>query len=150
MTTRSTEPHPVLPRVLGAALTGAALAVGALGYHSWIQHRDDRSCQPDDMVCITWPGVTAVPLTLVVCAVVLAVVHKRLAVRPRSVVIPPTILLAPVPLAAADAAGGWWAVALVGGLWTGLLALGTWSRYRAPALTASAVVLFAAMVFYYG
>ncbi|MFJ4953041.1 hypothetical protein [Streptomyces sp. NPDC088760] len=150
MTARNTEPHPVLPRVLGAVLTGAALAVGARSYHSWIDHHNDRSCQSDDMVCITWWGVTAVPLLLVTSAIVLAVVYKRLDIRPRAVIVPPTILLAPVPLVAADTIGDWWGVTLIGGLWTGLLALGAWNRHRIPALTASAAILLAAMVSYYG
>ncbi|WP_330338052.1 hypothetical protein [Streptomyces sp. NBC_00557] len=59
-------------------------------------------------------------------------------------------MLAPIPLSAAHATAGWWAVALAGGAWSYALALAAWSRYRIPALAASAGLLLASMVALYG
>ncbi|WP_420010344.1 hypothetical protein [Streptomyces collinus] len=144
----SARPDHALPRVLGAAVTGAVLATGARGYLSWSGHRGDRACRPDGGLCLTWWNLTAVPLVLAVTLVVLTVVYRRLGIGPRLVIIPPTVLLAPVPLAV-GAASGSSAVALTGAAWSGCLALAAWRRYRVPALTASAVILLAAMVVRY-
>lgn len=149
MTTPTAGPRSVLPRVLIAAATGAVLALGARSYHSWAAHRGDRICRATDGLCITWWTVTAIPLVVTVCVIVLTAVYKRLGIRPRLVIVPPTILLAPIPLAAADATAGWWAVVLTGGAWSGCLALAAWSGHRPLALAASAAMLLAAMAVYY-
>ncbi|MEU4038488.1 hypothetical protein [Streptomyces collinus] len=148
MTTFSARPDSALPRVLGAAATGAVLATGARGYLAWSDHRGDRACQADGGLCITWWNVTAVPLILTVTLVVLTVAYGQLGIRPRLVIIPPTVLLAPVPLAAGAATGSS-AVALTGAAWAGCLALAAWKRYRVTALTASAVILLAALIVRY-
>ncbi|MFI1763532.1 hypothetical protein ACH41H_16005 [Streptomyces sp. NPDC020800] len=150
MTTPRPEPQPVLPRALGAAVTGAVLATGARAYLSWATHRSDRICRTTDGLCFTGWNLTAVPLVFAVALVVLLVVYKRLGIRPRIAVVPPTLMLAPMPLAAADTAAGWWAVALAGGAWSYSLALAAWDRYRIPALAASAALLLASMAVLYG
>ncbi|MGW2423605.1 hypothetical protein ACWC0C_30865 [Streptomyces sp. NPDC001709] len=145
-----TEPRPVLPRVLGAAVTGAVAATGARAYLSWAGHRSDRICRTTETLCFTGWNLTALPLIFTVSLIVLLVVYKRLGIRPRLAVIPPTLVLAPIPLAAADTAAGWWAVALAGGAWSCSFALAAWSRYRIPALAASAALLLASLVVLYG
>ncbi|GHI05272.1 hypothetical protein AQI88_23440 [Streptomyces cellostaticus] len=149
MNTPRTEPRPVLPRVSGAAVTGAVLATGAATYLSWVRQHDDRACATTDSICVTWRGVTAIPLTMTIAVIVLTVVYKRLDIRPRIAVIPPTFLLAPLPLAAAQATAGWWAATLVGGAWSGSFALAAWSRYRILGLTASATLLLVSLVVLY-
>ncbi|MFI8347695.1 hypothetical protein [Streptomyces sp. NPDC085596] len=81
--------------------------------------------------------------------IVLVIVHKQLDIRPRLAVIPPTILLAPIPLAAAQATAGGWTAAIVGGAWSCSLALAAWSRYRILGLTASTTLLLASLVVLY-
>ncbi|MFG2604789.1 hypothetical protein ACGFT2_14745 [Streptomyces sp. NPDC048514] len=145
MTTSSVRLHSALPRVLGAAATGAVLATGARSYLSWASRRSTQTCQDSDILCITWWNLTALPLMLTVTLLVLTITYKRLDIRPRLVIIPPTILLAPIPLAA-GAARGWPTVALAGAAWSGCLALAAWKRYRVPALTASTAIFLAAMI----
>ncbi|MFF4020371.1 hypothetical protein [Streptomyces sp. NPDC001843] len=144
------EPQPVLPRVLGTAVTGAVLAAGSAAYLSWAEQRSDRICRTTDSLCFTGWGLTAVPLLFTASLIVLLVVYKRLGIRPRLAVIPPTLVLAPVPLAAAHATAGWWAVALMGGAWSSSFALAAWGRYRIPAVAASAALLLGSMVVFYG
>ncbi|MEU2928995.1 hypothetical protein ABZ636_28670 [Streptomyces sp. NPDC007251] len=150
MITPHTEPQPVLPRVLGAAVTGAVLAVGAGAYLSWAEHHSDRLCRTTEGFCFTGWNLTALPLAFAVSLTVLLVVYKLLGIRPRLAVVPPTLVLAPIPLSAAHATADWWAVALAGGAWSYALALAAWSRYRIPALAASAGLLLASMVALYG
>ncbi|MGQ4418150.1 hypothetical protein ACN6LA_004702 [Streptomyces sp. SAS_269] len=150
MTTPRTEPAPALPRLLGAAVTGAVLATGAQAYLSWVGRRSDRICRTTDGLCFTGWNLTAVPLLFAVSLTVLLVVYKRLGIGPRLVVVPPTLLLAPILLSAAHAAAGWWAVALTGGAWSYSVALAAWHRYRFWALAVSAGLLLAAMVVLYG
>ncbi|MCC5480686.1 hypothetical protein [Streptomyces barringtoniae] len=156
MTTPRTEPEPrteprsVLPRVLGAAVTGAVLATSARAYLSWAGQHSDRLCRTTDTLCFTGWNLTALPLVFTVSLTVLLVVYKRLGIRPRLAVVPPTLVLAPIPLAAADTTAVWWAVALVGGAWSSSFALAAWSRYQIPALAASAVLLLASLVVLYG
>ncbi|UXY33623.1 hypothetical protein [Streptomyces albidocamelliae] len=145
MTTSSAPPHPALPRVLGAAATGAILATGARSYLSWANRRSTRTCRDSDIACITWWNLTALPLILTVTLLVLAVTYKHLDIRPRLVIIPSTVLLAPIPLAV-GAASGWSAVALTGAAWSGCLALAAWKRFRVPALMASTAIFLAAMI----
>ena len=149
MQTPTTEPSPVLPRVSGVAVTGAVVAAGAGSYVSWVRHRDEQACATTDGLCFSWWGLTAVPLTITIAAIVLIVVYKRLGIRPRLAVVPPTIVLAPLPLAAAQATAGWWAAAIAGGAWSCFFALAAWSRYRIPGLTAAAMLLLASMVVLY-
>ncbi|MFF4401766.1 hypothetical protein [Streptomyces sp. NPDC001480] len=150
MTIPRTEPGAALPRVLGAAATGAALATGALAYLSWVGRRSDRICRTTDGPCVTGWNLTALPLLFAGSLIVLLVVYKRLGIGPRHAVVPPTLVPAPVLLSAAHTTAGWWAVALAGGAWSYSCALAAWSRYRIPALAASAVLLLAAMVALYG
>ncbi|WP_432027914.1 hypothetical protein [Streptomyces sp. 1222.5] len=145
MTTSSVHLHSALPRVLGAAAMGAILAVGARSYLSWANRHSTRTCQDSDIACITWWNLTALPLILTVTLLVLTITYKHLDIRPRLVIIPSTILLAPIPLAV-GAASGWSAVALTGAAWSGCLALAAWKRYRVPALMASTAIFLAAMI----
>ncbi|MGW7260066.1 hypothetical protein [Streptomyces sp. NPDC054834] len=151
MTTPRTEPGAAaLPGVLGAAVTGAALAVGALAYLSWVGQRSGQICRTTDGLCVTGWNLTALPLLFTGSLIVMLVVYKRLGIGPRLAVIPPTLMPAPILLSAAHTTAGWWAVALVGGAWSYSCALAAWSRYRIPALAASAVLLLASMVALYG
>ncbi|MFJ1730036.1 hypothetical protein [Streptomyces sp. NPDC088254] len=79
----------------------------------------------------------------------LLAVYKRLGIRPRLAVVPPTLALAPIPLAAAQTNAGWWAAALTGGAWASLLAPAAWSRYRILTLSAAAALLLSSLVVLY-
>ncbi|MER5927646.1 hypothetical protein [Streptomyces mirabilis] len=81
--------------------------------------------------------------------IILIIVYKQLDIRPRLAVIPPTILLAPFPLLAAQATAGWWTATITGGTWSCSLALTAWSRYRILGITASATLLLASLVVLY-
>ncbi|PKW12350.1 hypothetical protein SAMN05428944_0394 [Streptomyces sp. 1222.5] len=148
MTTSSVQIHSALPRVLGAAATGAILAIGARSYLSWADRRSAQTCQDSDTLCVTWWNLTALPLILAVTLLVLTITYKHLDIRPRLVIIPPTVLLAPIPLAV-GAGRGWSAVALAGAAWSGCLALAAWKRSRVLALTASTAIFLAAMILTY-
>ncbi|MGJ5753649.1 hypothetical protein FB563_1786 [Streptomyces puniciscabiei] len=150
MDTPRAEPGSVLPRLLGAAATGALLATGADRYLSWAIHRNDLECETVDTLCFTWWGLTAVPLVLTVSAIVLSVVYKRLDIRPRLAIVPPTVLLGVIPLSAAQVLHGRPAVALTGGAWACSLALAAWQRHRVPAFVACTALLLAALTVLYG
>lgn len=150
MNTVRTQNRPVPPRLAGVAVIGAVLALGAEQFHAWVDRLDSRECSAVDSVCVTWWGLAFVPLTAVVAVAVLCTVYKALDIRPRLVIVPPTVLLAPVPLAAAQALSGHGAVALTGGLWCSALALGAWRRHRVLALSAAAALLLTALVSLYG
>ncbi|MFE3187116.1 hypothetical protein ACFXKR_40705 [Streptomyces violascens] len=133
----------------GAALTGTILAYGACTFFAWVGHHHDQACKTTDGLCWTWWDWAAIPLTLTLALTVLVVVYKRLGIRPRIAVIPPTLLLAPLPLAAAQTTAGWWATALAGGAWACSLALTTWTRYRIQGVSAAAALLLAALIVLY-
>ncbi|MFI5685488.1 hypothetical protein [Streptomyces sp. NPDC051636] len=149
MNTSRTEPRPVIPHVSGAAVTGAVLAYGAAYFFSWVKHHSDQACRTTDGLCWTWWDWAAIPLTFTTALITLIIVYKQLDIRPRLAVIPPTILLAPFPLLAAQAIAGWWTAAVTGGAWSCSLALAAWSRYRILGLTASATLLLASLVVLY-
>ncbi|MEX3100203.1 MULTISPECIES: hypothetical protein [unclassified Streptomyces] len=138
------------PRAVGAAVTGALLASAASVFLTWTEHHSEAACGATDGLCFTWWDVAAIPLTCAVALIVLAVVYKRLDIGPRFVVIPPTILLAPVPLAAAHAIAGWWAAAVAGGVWSCSLVLALRDRWRVLGLTAAAVLLLGSLAVLYG
>jgi len=138
------------PRLAGVALVGAALSAGACGFYSWTVQHSEQACKEGDGICFTWWDIAVVPLSTITAFVVLAVVYKRLDIRPRSVVVPPTVLLAVVPLHAAQTAVGWWAAALLGGAWACSIALATWARYRALAVVTTAGLLLGSLVVSYG
>ncbi|MGW4194519.1 hypothetical protein [Streptomyces sp. NPDC005004] len=139
----------LVPRLSGAAVTGAGLAVGAAAYLTRSQERAEGTCASDGM-CITWGNLTALPVVVVTALVVLVVVYKQLDIRPRLAVIPPTLLLAPLPLAAAQTALGGMATAVAGAVWAGALALTAWDRYRALGVTTAAVLVCGSLVVLYG
>ncbi|MHB9862281.1 hypothetical protein [Streptomyces sp. YIM S03343] len=145
MNTPYAEPGPVVPRVSGAAATGAVLAYGACVFFSWVKHHSNQACETTDGICFTWWDVAVIPLTFATALITLIVVYKQLGIRPRLAVIPPTLLLSPFPLTAAQATAGWWAAAITGGAWASFLALAAWSRYRILGLTAAAVLLLASL-----
>jgi hypothetical protein len=62
----------------------------------------------------------------------------------------PTLVPAPILLPGAHATAGWWAAALAGGAWSYAWALAAWSRYRLPALPASAVLLLVCLAVLHG
>nr|WSZ15704.1 hypothetical protein OH837_21425 [Streptomyces canus] len=97
-----------------------------MNFFSWVTVRDDQACEKID-----------------------GLVYKQLDIRPRLAVIPPTILLAPFPLVAAQATAGWWTAVIVGGAWSGSLALAAWTRYRVLGITASGTLLLASLVVLY-
>ncbi|MEV0975679.1 hypothetical protein [Streptomyces sp. NPDC049915] len=150
MNTVRTQNRHVLPRMVGVAVTGAVLALGAGQFHAWIDRRNSRGCAPTEGLCITWWGLAFVPLTAMVAVAVLITVYKALDIRPRLVIVPPTVMLAPVPLAAAQTFAGPGAVVLAGALWCSALALAAWSRYRVPAVSVAAALLLTALVQLYG
>ncbi|MFF0401757.1 hypothetical protein ACFYSJ_39545 [Streptomyces sp. NPDC005248] len=138
-----------MSRVFGAAVTGVVLAAGAGHYLSWVKHQSNKVCESIDGLCFTWWDLTAVPLIITIALIILNVVYKQLDIRPRLAVIPPTILLAPLPLVAAQTTAGWWAATIVGGAWSCALALAAWSRHRIVGITASATLLLASLVALY-
>lgn len=148
MNTPSAELQPIVPRVSGAAVTGVVLAAGACWFFSWVKHHSKQACETTDGLCITWWDVAVIPLTFATALITLIVVYKQLGIRPRLAVIPPTLLLASIPLAAAQTAG-LWAATLTGGAWAFFLALAAWSRYRIPGLSAAAALLLASLVILY-
>ncbi|MFE3634785.1 hypothetical protein [Streptomyces sp. NPDC059168] len=149
MNTLATEPPHAVPRVAGAAVTGAVLAAGAVHHLAWVKRHSDKACETTDGLCFTWWDLTALPLVIGVALITLIVVYKRLGIRPRLAVIPPTVLLAPLPLSAAQTTAGWWAAVVVGGAWAGCLALTAWSRFRVLGLSASGALLLASLVVLY-
>ncbi|MEV5378212.1 hypothetical protein AB0L26_19875 [Streptomyces nondiastaticus] len=149
MSTPYTAPVPVIPRVGGAAVTGAVLATGAEQFMSWAEHRSAQACATTDGLCLTWWDFAALPLAFTTALIVLLLVYKRLGIRPRSVVILPTITLAPFPIVVADTTAGWWAVALTGGAWACFIAMAAWSRYRVVGVSVSVVLLLASLVILY-
>ncbi|MDT0469029.1 hypothetical protein [Streptomyces gibsoniae] len=86
---------------------------------------------------------------MTVALVVLIVVYRQLDIRPRLAVVPPTFLLAPLPLAAAQTTAGWWAATIAGAAWSCALALAAWRRYRIVGITASAALLLASLIVLY-
>ncbi|WP_055492537.1 hypothetical protein [Streptomyces sp. TP-A0356] len=149
MNTTLKEPRPVIPRVFGAAVTGAVLATGAGHYLSWVKRHSNQACESIDGLCFTWWDLTAIPLVITIALVVLIVVYKQLGIRPRLAVIPPTILLAPLPLEAAQTTAGSWAATIVGGAWSCGFALAAWSRYRILGITVSATLLLGSLIVLY-
>ncbi|MEV0410095.1 hypothetical protein AB0I68_04585 [Streptomyces sp. NPDC050448] len=131
------------------AVTGAALAYGAVHFFSWVKHHNDQACEKTDGLCWTWWDWAAIPLTLTTALIILVIVYKQLDIGPRLAVVLPTILLAPFPLLAAQTTVGWWAAAITGGAWSCLLALAAWGRYRILGLSASAALLLASLVVLY-
>lgn len=151
MTTPYAEPRPPMaPRISGAAATGAVLTFGADRFLSWVGHQNTQACETTDGLCFTWWDLTAIPLIFMTALITLIVIYKQLGIRPRLAVIPPTILLAPFPLTAAEATAGWWAAIITGGAWASLLALGAWSRYRILGLSGAGAVLLASFGVLYG
>ncbi|MFG2718952.1 hypothetical protein ACGFW5_11785 [Streptomyces sp. NPDC048416] len=149
MDTSRTEPSAVVPRVSGATATGAVLACGAVSFFSWVKRDSDRACVKTDGLCWTWWDWAAIPLSLTTALVILIVVYKQLDIRPRLAIIPPTVLLAPFPLHAAQATAGWWAAAITGGAWSCSLALTAWTRYRTLGIASSAALLLASLIVAY-
>ncbi|MFB7181713.1 hypothetical protein ACFCYI_28910 [Streptomyces sp. NPDC056257] len=148
MNTHTADPRPAVPGAFAAAVTGAVLAYGAVRFFSWVERRSALACENSAGLCWTWWDWAAVPLALTTALTVLTAVYKPLGIRPRLAVVPPTVLLAVFPLAAARDFG-WWAAALAGGAWAGCLALAAWDRYRAAGLSAAAVLLLASLVVLY-
>ncbi|MFJ8310480.1 MULTISPECIES: hypothetical protein [unclassified Streptomyces] len=144
-----TEARSVILRVSGSAVAGAILAYGAVRFFSSVKHHNAQACETTDGLCWTWWDWAAIPLTITITLLVLIVVYKRLDIGPRLAVIPPTILLAPLPLVAAQTTAGWWAATITGGAWSCAIALGTWSRYRVFGTTVSATLLLASLVVLY-
>ncbi|MEU5438287.1 hypothetical protein AB0G73_33725 [Streptomyces sp. NPDC020719] len=149
MSTPYAEARPVLPRVAGSAVTGAVLAAGASQFVFWARHDSAGACEKTDGLCSTWLGLAALPLTVTTSVIILMLVYKQLGIRPRHAVIPPTIVLGPLPLVAAQTAAGWWAAAITGGAWSCFLALAAWDRYRILGLSAAAILLLASLVVLY-
>jgi len=152
MNTTHTEPRPcpVLARVAGAAVTGAVVAGGAVAFLSWARRESERACASTDGLCFTWWDIAALPLTFGTALIVLLVVYRQLGIGPRLAVVPPTILLGPFPLTAADATAGSAAVTLVGAVWSCSLALTAWSRYRVLGCSAAAALMLASFIVLYG
>jgi hypothetical protein len=125
------------------------LAGGAGLFFTWVREHNEQACETTDGLCFTWWDVAAIPLAFATALITLIVVYKQLGIRPRLAVIPPTILLAPIPLAAAQAIAGLWAAAITGGAWAAFLALAAWSRYRILGLSGAGALLLASLVTVY-
>ncbi|MFF9817947.1 hypothetical protein [Streptomyces sp. NPDC014006] len=150
MNTARTQNRPVLPRVGGAAVTGAVLSLGAEQTFAWTTRHRSLACAHTDGFCFTWWDVAVVPVTVTAALIVLITVYKALDIGPRLVVVPPTVLLAPLPLVAAETAGGAGAAVVTGGLWCGSFAFAASSRFRVLGLSAAGALLLAALVGLYG
>lgn len=133
-------------RIAGAAGTGAALTYLSFGLMDWADRRDARACANAPDFCMTlWPTLS-LPAALVVALVGLTVMYKLLGIRPRLAVVPPTLLLAPFPLAAAMDTAGLWPAVVVGAIWSAALALTVWRPYRILGLSTAATLLLASFV----
>ncbi|MGH4035222.1 hypothetical protein ACQB60_40615 [Actinomycetota bacterium Odt1-20B] len=149
MNTPRPQPRPASSQAAGAAVTGALLAYGACQFFSWTRHHSNQACQKTDGLCFTWWDVAVIPLSFTTALIVLTVVYKRLGIRPLIAVIPPTLLLAPLPLIAAQTTAGWWAVTITGATWSFFVALTAWSRYRILGISMSVALLLAALIALY-
>ncbi|MEU2059008.1 hypothetical protein [Streptomyces sp. NPDC013455] len=145
----TTGPRPVITQAAGAAVTGAVLSFAACrALDATARHRE-QACATTDGMCFTWWDVAVLPLLFAVAAVVLALVCKRLGTGPRIAVVPPSLLLAPLPLAAAQSAGGWAAATVAGGAWACSLTLAARDRHRALGLILAAALLLASLIVLY-
>ncbi|MFF7098208.1 hypothetical protein ACFY9A_38375 [Streptomyces rubradiris] len=144
-----TEPRPVIAQAAGAAVTGAVLSFTACQALAATGRRRERACSTTDGMCFTWWDVAVLPLTFAAALAVLSIVYKALGIGPRIGVIPPSLLLAPLPLGAADSIGGRAAVTVAGALWACFLALAARKRHRMLGLSLTAVVLLASLIVLY-
>lgn len=131
------------------AVIGAVLAAGAAYFFAWVKQQSDQACSQTDGLCWTWWEWAAVPLTFTTALITLTIAYKRLDIKPLLVVVPLTILLAPLPVLAAQGTGGWWAAAVTGGAWSCSVALIARRRYRSLGVAASATLLLAFLVVLY-
>lgn len=146
------DARSVVPRTAAAAVIGAALACGAVNFFSWVEADNARACENVDGLCWTWWDLTQIPLTLATAVIVLVIAYRQLGIRPRTAIIPPTVLLAPFPLTAAQSMAGGWMAVVAGGAWsasTALTALTAPSRQAILGLTASATLFLASLVVLY-
>ncbi|GHI05015.1 hypothetical protein AQI88_24025 [Streptomyces cellostaticus] len=136
-------------RVLGAAGTGAALTCLSLGLVDSANRYDSRTCANAPDFCMTvWPAVS-LPVAFAIALVGLVVAYRLLGIRPRLAVIPPTLLLAPFPLDAAESVAGLWPATVAGAVWAAALALTVWRPYRILGLSAAAALLLGSFVVVY-
>ncbi|MFE9763197.1 hypothetical protein ACFYPC_01475 [Streptomyces sp. NPDC005808] len=150
MNTAHTEPRPVKLQAAGAAVTGAGLAYGACYVFASTEQQHEQTCAATDGLCWTWWDWAEIPVTFGTALAVLIIAYKALDIRPRIAVIPPTLLLAPIPVVAAQSTGGWWTAAVVGAAWSCSLALAAVSRHRMVCLSIAATLLLAALIVLYG
>ncbi|GAA3832272.1 hypothetical protein GCM10022403_076780 [Streptomyces coacervatus] len=137
-------------RVLGAAGTGAALTYLSLGLVDSANRYDDRTCANAPDFCMTvWP-VVSLPAAFALALVGLLVAYRLLGIHPRLAVIPPTLLLAPFPLNAAESVAGLWPATVAGAVWAAALALTVWRPYRILGLSAAAAVFLGSFIVLYG
>lgn len=136
-------------RVLGAAATGAALTYLSLGLVDSANRYDTRTCADAPDFCMTvWPAVS-VAAAFAIALVVLIVAYRLLDIRPLPVVIPPTLLLAPFPLVAAESVAGFWPAIVAGAVWAAAPALTVCRPYRILGLSAAAALLLASLAVLY-
>ncbi|WP_328551773.1 MULTISPECIES: hypothetical protein [unclassified Streptomyces] len=133
-------------RVMGAAATGAALTYLSFWLVDSAYRYDARTCAQAQEFCMTpWPLIS-VPASFVIALVALILVYRLLGIRPRRVVVPPTILLAPFPVLAAREVVGSWSATVVAAVWAGGLALTPWRLYRPLGLSVAGALLLAALL----
>ncbi|MFF4488784.1 hypothetical protein ACFY0F_20185 [Streptomyces sp. NPDC001544] len=133
-------------RIPGAAATGAALTYLSIHLVQEAYAYDDRVCADDTSVCLTpWP-VLSYAASFAIALVGLIVAYRLLGIRPGRTVIPPTLLLAPLPLIAALSTVGMWPAVVVGASWAASVALTAWRPYRILGLSAAAALLLASLI----
>ncbi|MEU7363496.1 MULTISPECIES: hypothetical protein [Streptomyces] len=139
----------MMSQAAGAAATGALLSFAACRALALTQRHREQTCASTDGMCFTWWDLATLPLIFATASVVLAVVYKALGIGPRIVVVPPSLLLAPLPLAAGQSVGGWAAAAMAGGVWACSVALAARDHHRVLGLTLAAAVLLTSVIVLY-
>ncbi|MFF4509019.1 hypothetical protein [Streptomyces sp. NPDC001401] len=136
-------------RVVGAAGTGAALTYLSLGLVDSAYRYDTRTCANAPGFCMTvWPDVSLLA-SFAIALVGLILAYRLLGIHPRLAVIPPTLLLAPLPLDAAESVAGLRPATVAGAVWAAALALTVWRPYRILGLSAAAALLLASLAVLY-
>ncbi|WP_326844470.1 hypothetical protein OHB33_40625 (plasmid) [Streptomyces sp. NBC_01558] len=132
-------------RVAGAAATGAALTYLSLKLVDAADHHDSQTCAKASGFCMTvWP-VISIPASLAIAFVVLALVYRLLGIHPWTSVVPPTLLLTPLPVLAAEKVAASWLAVVVGAVMASALVLTLWRPFRTLGQSTTAVMFAASL-----
>ncbi|MEU6541487.1 hypothetical protein [Streptomyces sp. NPDC047000] len=133
-------------RTGGAAVTGAALTWSAVQLVEGAYRYDAHVCAKETSLCLTpWP-VLSFPAAFALALVVLVAAYRLLGIRPGAAVIPPTLLLAPLPIAAARRIAGTGPATVAGAVWAAALVLALWRPYRTLGLSTAGTLLLVSTV----